>query len=140
MGYRSDVRIALSKKGYNELNKYLNKNLNKDTYNLLEQADIKTIGKDVAYLGWNSIKWYDGYLGSNEVNTIMDGLREINDKGYSYKYSRIGENYDDIEEESHDGQLDEDKDIPYPAIERYYDDEYVMNDIEIDKDCEVDVN
>lgn len=43
MAYRSDVRIVVSSKGYEELKKYVSDNLPPDLkqYNLLDNTDLK---------------------------------------------------------------------------------------------------
>lgn len=135
MGYYSDTRIMVSKKGYEELEKYV-KYYVKDKkpelteeqlvdYNLLCNTDVfKTLEKQV-YIGWNSLKWYQGsYI---DVDAIMKGLYHLADSGYSYRYARLGESYDDYEELSNDGDLDinNDIDLDYPYMERYFNDEVV---------------
>ena len=51
----------------------------------------------------------------------MGGLSWLQDKGFSYTFSRIGEDYDDIEENHWEGELDQD--VDWPWICRYFDDE-----------------
>ena len=73
MGYRSDVRIVTSKKGFKKLNDYV-KNYLKDKnedYNLLEHLDFKVENSYEKYFGWNGIKWYDGCEGYEEVTEII---------------------------------------------------------------------
>lgn len=128
MGYRSDVRIVVSKEGYKELKEYVaahavkfKKPDNDYSYNLIEHADsIKTKDcGDQVMICWNSIKWYEGYY--PDVDTVMGGLSWLQDKGFSYTFSRIGEDYDDIEENHWEGELDQD--VDWPWICRYFDDE-----------------
>lgn len=127
MGYRSDVRIVVSKEGYELLKEfveyYLKDNVKKEEINemnLLKSVDIKTEGKNQVYLGWNYLKWYDGY---NEIDAVMKGLEYLKDKDMSYRYARIGEDFTDFEEDNYDSKTDN-LDLSYPAVERYFDDSY----------------
>lgn len=47
----------------------------------------------------------------------MDGLDSLKDKNYSYRYVRLGEQFDDIDEKYIDGELDKDIFLEYPQIE-----------------------
>ena len=99
MGYRSDIRIITSEKGFEELKKFVTKYLKEhnEDYNLLENCDIKQEGKKQCYFGWNYVKWYENDY--EDVDAIMEGLQHLSDKEYSYRYMRIGEEYDDVEEQ-----------------------------------------
>ena len=132
MGYRSDVRIIVSGSGYKELCEYVKreslKYANNDyDYNLLNHADNiweKDKG-DQVMIGWDYIKWYDPEY--KDVKIIEDGLNDLTEKHFAWRFSRIGESYDDIEERYNDSELDQDLD--WPSINRYFDDEY--NDFEL---------
>ena len=139
MGYRSDIRIVTSKDGYEKLKEFV-KNYLKDhheDYNLLEECDIRQEGKNQVYFGWNYLKWYEGSY--DEVDAIMEGLNYLGENEYSYRYSRIGEDYDDYEERDYDGNKEKEEYIEYPNLIREFDDEYVLNllkdkqEIELDK-------
>src|SRR5574344_801960 len=100
MGYRSNVRIMISKKGYDELKKYTDNYLfekNWEYGNLLNNFDIRAVNNDSVYLGWNDIKWYD-YEDYEDVNAIVYGLKYLEENDYSYRFARLGEDYDDYEE------------------------------------------
>ena len=72
MGYRSDVRIITSKKGYDRLSKYVRKAVNDDIdMNLLENTDLKCVSSSGVLIGWNSIKWYE-WSDYKSVDAIMD--------------------------------------------------------------------
>ena len=138
MAYRSDVRIVVSSKGYEELKKYVSDNLPPDLkqYNLLDNTDLKLLRKDQIMLGWNAVKWYE-YADVEEVDSIMDGLNSLKDKNYSYRYVRLGEQFDDIDEKYVDGELDKDIFLEYPQIERYFNDDLFI--IEVNKNEEMEV-
>ena len=132
MGYRSDVKIVVSKKGFAKLKEYVEiesvkfrKPDNDYSYNLLECADsIRTDGKQFL-ISWNDIKWYENCY--EDVDIIVHGLNYISNEGYSYRFYRVGESYDDIEETIVDGDLDQELDYLY--VVRYIDDDVITGDI-----------
>ena len=149
MGYRSDIRIIVSKNGYKKLKKYVEEHIEKykikeiksDSiaasfnydYDLLNRLDVSKASADgnQIYIGWNDLKWYDGY---EEVDAIMDSLAKLEENGYGYRYSRIGESLDDIEEcEADNTEKDGVKYLDYPCISRYFEDEE-YKDIDLSKD------
>ena len=118
MVYRSDVRIITSKKGYEKLQKHVEKYLKdkKEDYNLLENSDLRYVSSKGVLIGWNSIKWYE-WSDYAEVDSIMDGLNKLKDDDYSYRYARIGESYCDLEEDYYDSRSnDEDFDADIDII------------------------
>lgn len=129
MGYRSDVRIVTSKRGYNELKKsiqdyYKENDIPKDyQFDLLNNTNVMEMNKYQVYLGWNNIKWY----GYPDVDAIEDGLSKLKDKDLSYRFARLGENYDDYEEHSHESLNDKEQDLDYPSMERYFDDDSIID-------------
>ena len=136
MGYRSDVRIITSKKGYEKLQKHVSKylkdkNKNED-YNLLENSDLRYVSSKGVLIGWNCVKWYE-WCDFTDVDAIMDGLNKLKDEDYSYRYARIGENYDDIEEECFDSESRDDDYLPYIDINRDFGDEYMQAELEDEK-------
>jgi hypothetical protein len=134
VGYRSDVRIIVSKNGYKELEKFVDKFLKEknEDYNLLKETDIFKQSKYTTYLGWNSVKWYE--YSYNDVDSIMQGLHYLKEKGMSYRYARIGENYDDYDEHYYESENEDEQDLEYPSMLREFEDEYVMS--ELDKQVE----
>ena len=130
MGYRSDIRIVTSKEGFEKLQEFVRNHLrkNKENYNLLEECDIKQEGKNQCYFGWNYVKWYEHDY--PEVVAIMEGLNHLGENEYSYRYMRIGESYDDIEEQYYDGEKENEIDLEYPNMLREFDDEYIIQSIQ----------
>ena len=147
MGYRSDVRVIVSRNGYKKLKNYVEEHINKYKstlspnsisltrdydYNLLNNLDVSKASSDgkQIYLGWNYLKWYDGY---EEVDAIMDSLNKLEENGYGYRYSRIGENYDDIEElEADNTTKDGVEYLDYPNISRGFED-FEYKDVDLSK-------
>ena len=123
MGYRSDVRIIVSKDGLNELRRVVRKETMKyatpdDDYNLLNSAKFMYhFDNSQVMICWNYLKWYEGY---KDVDAIMEGLNHLTEVGFSWRFSRIGEDLDDIEERYNDGK--DDIYLEYPCISRYFDD------------------
>ena len=104
MGYRSDVKALIYPAG--------------GEHNLLNYDKLKTLMnttfKDVLdywsddYFTWddkhrvlkfdaNSIKWYDSYP---EVDRFTKFLEEVRDLEYEYEFIRLGEEGDDVDEDS----------------------------------------
>ena len=133
MGYRSDVRIVTSKKGYKVLDNYVKKYLrdhDKDrTWNLLKSPKIKKETPYTTYIGWDCLKWYE-YSDYVDVDAIMTGLDYLKENGYSYRYSRIGENYDDYDEQYYESDNEEEQDLVYPSIIRAFDDDYILEELD----------
>lgn len=130
MGYRSDVRIMTTKKGFKELNKYVKdylSKLNPDEYNLLDNLEFKAENDYAVYFGLNWLKWYDGY---DSVDAIESGLNHLRDKDMSFRFARIGESYDDYEEDSYESENEEEQDLEYPSMNREFDDSYVIEEME----------
>lgn len=127
MGYRSDIRIVTSIDGYEKLKEFVKKYLEEhnEDYNLLEKCDIKQEGKKQIYFGWNSVKWYENDY--DDVDAIMEGLNYLGENEYSYRYSRIGESYDDYEEQYYDGNKEKENYLEYPNLIREFDDEYILS-------------
>lgn len=132
MGYRSDVRIMTTKKGFDELKKYTDKYLKEKNYtygNILDHLDVNEETKYAKYFGWNSIKWYEYSEDYEDISAVMDGLSYLADNDFSYRYARIGENYDDYEEMSNESDIEDEQDLEYPSMLRYFDDEYVIDNM-----------
>ena len=145
MGYRSNVRILTTKKGYEELKKYVEEHVNEFKknnlkegtianymdcdFNLLNQTDISNLSsnKSQIYIGWNDLKWYNGY---EDVDAIMAGLNHLEENNFSYRYARMGESYDDYEEQYYESEIEEEQDLYYPSMIRGFDDEWIIEQIQ----------
>ena len=60
----------------------------------------------------------------------MTGLNYLKEKGYSYRYFRIGENYDDYDEQYYESDNEEEQDLVYPSIIREFDDDYIFDELD----------
>ncbi len=132
MGYRSEVRIITTNKGYDELKKYTEKYLKNKKFkydNLLDNCDLFEEDGSSKYFGWNSVKWYENIEGYEDVDAIMEGLQHLEEKDLSYRYARIGESIDDYEEQSYESDTEIQK-LNYPSIIREFDDEYIIHQMD----------
>lgn len=135
MGYRSDVRIVVSQKGYREMEKFLEryiikKNLARDViFDFFYNTDVVNENKYEKYFGWNDVKWDQGFDESDSVDAALKYLKE---SGYSYNFSRIGEDYFDMVEHGCTGPLDAKNYIyvDYPFIERKFADKDMTRELE----------
>ncbi len=143
MGYRSDVRIVTTNKGYDELKKYTDNYLKDNNFkydNLLEACDLFEENKYSKYFGWNNIKWYERCEGYEDIDAIMSGLDHLRNNDMSFRYARIGESYDDYEEDSYESSIEEEQDLDYPYMYRGFDDEYIIHNMDrVDKINEMEV-
>ena len=137
MGYRSDVRIMISKKGYDELKKYTDNYLFEKNWgygNLLNEFDVRAVNNDTVYLGWNDIKWYD-YEDYEDVNAIVYGLKHLEENDYSYRFARLGEDYDDYEENIMIAILKR-KLFRISICSKKFEDEYIMDLLKVNDNLE----
>lgn len=142
MGYRSEVRIITTNKGYDELKKYTEKYLKDKDFkydNLLDNCDLFVEDSNSKYFGWNAIKWYENIGNYEDVDAIMEGLEHLKEMDMSYRFARIGESPDDYEETSYESNTEPEK-LNYPSMIREFDDEYIihqMNSVKNKNDMEV---
>jgi len=121
MGYRSDVRIMTTSKGWDIIQK--NAEACKQAQIMLENTTVFHKTDEYVYLGWNDEKWYDDF---DEVQNIMNSLEEIAENGEDYHYVRIGEDLTDMEERSAEWS------IPYVSWSRSFDDFSTIRTIDKD--------
>ena len=132
MGYRSDVRIITTRKGFDELKKYTDKYLKEKKWkygNLLDYCHFFYKNNNSVYFGWNGIKWYRSSDYYEDVNAIMDGLNDLSFKDLSYRYARIGEDYCDYTEDSYESTNEEEQYLEYPSYLRCFDDEWTVENL-----------
>jgi hypothetical protein len=139
MGYRSDVRILTTKKGYKELKNFTeNYTKEKNCYNLLNNPEIFNKNNTCCYIGWNYLKWYEDY---SEVDAIIKGLDYLKEKDISYRLAVCGEDYSDYQEDIYNSKRENFVDLDYPSLIREFDDEYIIDNMnhEISKSKENDL-
>ncbi|HJJ09852.1 MAG TPA: hypothetical protein OIM50_06135 [Clostridiaceae bacterium] len=109
MGYRSDIRLIIKK---SSLGKLIQED--SEIEEIIEDADINKTYGILLYLGWDDVR-------GKVVDTLLDALYSISNEEISYRLTIIGENLEDIEEQSYTAKEDENLNIPFPSIIRTFD-------------------
>lgn len=109
MGYRSDIRLIIKK---SSLGKLIQED--SEIEEIIEDADINKTYGILLYLGWDDVR-------GKVVDTLSDALYSISNEEISYRLTIIGENLEDIEEQSYTAKKDENLNIPFPSIIRTFD-------------------
>lgn len=109
MGYRSDIRLIIKKSSLGKL-------IQEDSKieEIIEDADINKTYGILLYLGWDDVR-------GKVVDILSDALYSISNEEISYRLTIIGENLEDIEEQSYTAKEDENLNIPFPSIIRTFD-------------------
>lgn len=108
-GYRSDIRLIIKK---SSLGKLIQED--SEIEEIIEDADINKTYGILLYLGWDDVR-------GKVVDTLSDALYSISNEEISYRLTIIGENLEDIEEQSYTAKEDENLNIPFPSIIRTFD-------------------
>ena len=98
MGYRSEVYLGIDSDIIEELLTFVG--VNQEVYQLLFEHTkyAKKTQRGGIHFYWDWVKWY----GENpSIRKLVNFLKENDGK---YKFLRIGEQYDDIEEEGYSEQ------------------------------------
>ena len=106
MGYRSEVGIKCDDRAYEMFMQAAKEN------NIVPDCVYKDDnGNPVEYtMLWNCVKWYDYYSDVKAVESVMQQLDQPHEAGsydgLGYKFVRIGESYDDIEERTNEYDIE----------------------------------
>ena len=115
MGYRSDIRVMTNFEGFEEMQEIAwklkeEKNLNDDVVLFPMHGedpdsffDYYDAQEDYLCFGFDWYKWYDSF---QDVKLFMDTLKAANNNGIKWQFIRVGEEYNDVEEESSDNFYD----------------------------------
>lgn len=95
----------------------------------MDECGIKYSNGISVYFGWNSIKWYDGIEGFEDVDAIVKGLENLEEKDYSYRFARFGNELDDYEEFYYESKKEEEQDLEFPYLLRQFDDDYTIENM-----------
>jgi hypothetical protein len=104
MGYRSDVKALIypvsgehNLLNYDKLKTLMNTTF-KDVFDAWNDEYFKWNDENrVLEFSADSIKWYDGYP---DVARFTRFLNEVQELEYEYEFIRLGEDMDDVEEDS----------------------------------------
>lgn len=99
MGYRSEVVLAVDKKLMPEFLAHLATNDEAKTMVFADHCELDQdyCGEGHLLVRWTSIKWYSDYPEVNVIEKFTCEMDEDQDKGEMFRFVRIGENFDDIE-------------------------------------------
>lgn len=106
MGYRSDVRIVVSPKGYEKLKEHYEMLIAQceGVSSLLDDATTYREDEKNVVFGWDDIKWYD--FSYDDVSCMMKTLDYLEENDFGYRFARIGEELGDIDRRENDGNED----------------------------------
>jgi len=109
MGYRSDVTVLIypdndeqNAERYDTLKVLMNTTF-KLTYEEFESNFEWLDRHRVLKFATESVKWYDSYPDVRGLHSMMDAIGDM--EGYNYEFMRVGEDYDDIEQNQRGNDL-----------------------------------
>ena len=76
---------------------------------------------------------YEDY---EDVNAIVYGLKYLEENDYSYRFARLGEDYDDYEEKYYDSDSEKENHLEFPSVLRKFEDEYIMDLMKVNDNLE----
>jgi len=104
MGYRSEVTIAIAFKTKGELDAFIAPRLLQEEIAENKGCFERSEGQDnVLVFHVDEWKWYDSYP---DVQAILELMHEVPTYGGAYRFMRIGEDWDDIEQSDSYGEVD----------------------------------
>lgn len=109
MGYRSEVAWVLRFKDTNQMRDYINLLRYKRDEHIntaLEEIKQSTDPEPILFFSDDLLKWYDDYEDVRAHHFIMDHAYELYGDDVGWRFIRIGEESDDIEEK-YDGNVDD---------------------------------
>jgi len=109
MGYRSEVAWVLRFKDTDQMRDYINLlRYKNDKYinNALEEIKQSTDPEPILFFTGEYLKWYDDYEDVKAHHYIMEHACELYGAEVGWRFIRIGEEHDDIEER-YDGDVND---------------------------------
>ena len=73
------------------------------------------------------------------MKTLMQlfyGLKHLEENDYSYRFARLGEDYDDYEEKYYDSDSEKENYLEFPSVLREFEDEYIMDLLKVNDNLE----
>lgn len=117
MGYRSNVRIATTRAGYERMCRIVDETDAGNEFRLMgakvAPKHRSSFGGTVVF-GWDWIKWDECYP---DVSKVVKAQQTIESEGYPVVFARVGEGLDDVEmTEANEGMSELDA-YPEPKTE-----------------------
>jgi hypothetical protein len=136
MGYRSCVSYVIRFETHAIRDEYVALVLAKNDPDLTKAlgqcyvpTPIEQLDDPIIYFNVVDWKWYSEYPEVKAHNTLYEWAHELYPDACDYRFIRVGENTDDIEEESTHGEFDEYDDLyPVTTIQSRYPEEYPLFD------------
>ena len=115
MGYRSEVVLAVNKEIMPEFLAYL---ATSDEAGRLVFSDHDHLDQDYEEGGhllvnWTSIKWYESYPEVNVIEKFTCEMEQEEDKSEMFRFIRVGEEYEDIEQRGYGFDIHVNRSIDY---------------------------
>jgi hypothetical protein len=128
MGYRSEVAYVVAFKDEEQRDTFIALQLAKKDDNMNEALkEVKKLESNKLFYYASDVKWYDSYpIVMAHTNIYWEAVDMFGDDGAGYRFTRIGEEVEDIEI-SEDGEYDDLWD--YTSISRTIDVEVIHEDL-----------
>ena len=72
----------------------------------------------------------------NYKNIGQVRLKYLEENDYSYRFARLGEDYDDYEEKYYDSDSEKENHLEFPSVLREFEDEYIMDLMKVNDNLE----
>ena len=115
MGYRSEVVLAVNKEIIPEFLAHLATNdaSKRLVFSEACRLDQDYEGEGHLLVNWTSIKWHESYPEVNVIEKFTCEMDEETDKSEMFKFVRVGEDYEDIEERGYGFDIHVNRSIDY---------------------------
>ena len=115
MGYRSEVVLAVNKEIMPEFLAHLATNDEAKSLVFSEHCELNQDyeGEGHLLVSWRNIKWYEGYPDVDVIEKFTCEMDADTDKGEMFRFVRVGEDYDDIEQRGYGFDIFVNRSIDY---------------------------
>ena len=115
MGYRSEVVLAVNKEIMPEFLAHLATNDEAKSLVFSEHCELNQDyeGEGHLLVSWTNIKWYEGYPDVDVIEKFTCEMDADTDKGEMFRFVRVGEDYDDIEQRGYGFDIFVNRSIDY---------------------------
>ena len=115
MGYRSEVVLAVNKEIMPEFLAHLATNAEAKTLVFSDHChlDQDYCGEGHLLVNWTSIKWYEGHPDVDVIEKFTCEMDQDIDRGELFRFVRVGEDYEDIEQRGYGFDIFVNRSIDY---------------------------